>query len=116
MNLTEYFEVINGDKTYQKIAELLKMGEAVMIGWTDNKYTHYDIMFKWQTIGEGGYQRGIKNSDLMVGIVSLGLFGFKIDGPKHYTYIGEKLFHGATDDSVQAVTELINGIIEYLNK
>ena len=116
MNENEYFEIINGEKTYQYIANSLKSGNAIMIGWTDDEFTHYDIMFKWKVAGEGGYQRGIKNSDLFVSVMSIGAFGFKIDDKKYSTYVAEKLFNSHCDSSVEKVTELINGIIEELNK
>lgn len=116
MNTNEYFEVINGQGTYSYIASVLKDGRAIMIGWTDQEYTHYDIMFKLGVVGEGGYQRGIKNSDLIVAIMSIGAFGFKTDDKKHPTYVAEKLFNSRCDSSVEKVTELMNGIIEELNK
>ena len=117
MNTDEYFEIINGEGTYSYIASVLKDGRAIMIGWTDQQYTHYDIMFKLGVVGEGGYQRGLKQSDLFVSIMSIGAFGFKVDNNKKYsTYIAEKLFNSRCDSSVEKVTELINGIIEELNK
>lgn len=47
--------------------------------------------------------------------MSIGSFGFKVDSTKEAGYIAEKLFFGRLDDSVKAVTELINGVIKELN-
>ena len=45
--------------------------------------------------------------------MSIGAFGFKIDGEKHSSYIEEKLnIHG--QDTVDKLTELINGVINKL--
>ena len=108
----KYDEIINGEETYKVIAGNLKQGLSVFIGWTDNVYTHYDILFTYKAMGTGGYQRGLKTSDLFVSIMSVGSFGFKIDSDKDVGYIAEKLFYGREDESVKAVTELINGIIK----
>lgn len=108
----EYDEIINGEGTYKVIAGNLVQGLSVFIGWTDNVYTHYDILFTYKAMGTGGYQRGLRTSDLFVSIMSVGSFGFKIDSDKDVGYIAEKLFYGREDESVKAVTELINGIIK----
>ena len=116
MNLDKYGEVINGEKTYVKIAESLKKGTPFFIGWYDEDFTHYDILFSYKCDGEGMHQRGIRNSDLFVSIMSIGSYGFKLEYPKATEYIGEKLFGGRTDISVEKVTQLINGVIEELKK
>lgn len=64
--------------------------------------------------GEGCYQRGLRITDLFVSIMSVGSFGFKTDSTKDVGYIAEKLFNSRVDDSVKAVTDLINGIIKEL--
>lgn len=111
-NKNEYDEIINGEETYKVIAGNLMQGLNVFIGWTDNIYTHYDILFTYKALGTGGYQRGLRYTDLFVSIMSIGSFGFKIDSDKDVGYIAEKLFNGREDESVKAVTELINGIIK----
>ena len=108
----KYDEIINGEETYKVIAGNLMQGLNVFIGWTDNIYTHYDILFTYKALGTGGYQRGLRYTDLFVSIMSIGSFGFKIDSDKDVGYIAEKLFNGREDESVKAVTELINGIIK----
>lgn len=115
-NKNEYDEIINGEGTYKVIAGNLKQGLSVFIGWTDNIYTHYDILFTYKALGTGGYQQGLRTSDLFVSIMSIGSFGFKIDDMKSAGYIAEKIFHGRLDKSVVALTELINGVLNELNK
>ncbi len=110
-----YDEVINDKGTYKVIAGNLKRGFSTFIGWTDNDSTHYDILFTYGCTGEGCYQRGIRITDLFVSIMSIGSFGFKIDSHKEVGYIAEKLFGSRIDRSVEAVTELINGVLEELN-
>ena len=48
--------------------------------------------------------------------IAIGSFGFKIDDMKSAGYIAEKIFHGRLDKSVVALTELINGVLNELNK
>ena len=116
MNIDEYGEVINGEQTYIKIAKFLKDKTPILVGWTDEEFTHYDILFIYNCNGMGMYQRGIRISDLFVSIISVGSFGFKTDTEKGVGYVAEKLFKGRTDVSVEKVTQLINGIIKELNK
>lgn len=115
-NRNEYKEIINGEGTYKVIASNLLQGLSVFIGWTDNDYTHYDILFTYKALGDGDYQRGLKTSDLFVSIMSIGSFGFKTDSLKDVGYVAEKLFNNRIDDSVNKVTQLINGIIEALQE
>lgn len=109
-------EVLNDIGTYKIIASSLLQGFNVFIGWTDNASTHYDILFTYRALGNGGYQRGLKRSDLFVSIMSIGSFGFKTDSYKDVGYIAEKLFYNRVDNSVKAVTELINGVIKELQE
>lgn len=115
MDKDEYGEIINGKNTYSYIANcLVNWGENVIIGWTDELGTHYDIFFSLNnTEGIGNFQRGIRISDLFVGIVSKSFFGFKIEGEKHWTYIAEKLDLGS-GETAEKVAELINGVIGHI--
>lgn len=115
MNYNEYGEVINGKITYKTIAENLKCKIPTLIGWTDERATHYDILFNYGTDKNGYVQGGIKENDLFISIMRIGAFGFKIDCEKHSEYIAEKLFNGRLDSSVKKLTELINGVIVELN-
>ena len=116
MNKDEYGEIINGAETYTEIANKLKKCEAVIIGWADEKDTHYDILFTNGAYKQNGnlLQRGLKGNELFVSIMSKGAFGFKTDTLKDRGYIAEKL-NLAINETTQKLTDLINGIIEELN-
>lgn len=113
MEKDKYGEVINGEKTYKEIAYLLKSGHSVIIGWTDEEYTHYDILFTLNVVKEGTLQGGLRWNDLFVSIMRKGSFGFLTDSKKDSGYIGEKLGLG-NNITTEKLTELINGIIEHL--
>ena len=112
MNKDEFGEIINGSKTYDFIVDKLKNGEAVFIGWTDEKYSHYDILFTLGAYKErGNYtQRGIKNSDLFISVIGLGAFGFEaISRNKKISsgYLSEKLNFNVGEK----FTELVNNVL-----
>ena len=116
MNKTKYNEIINGTKTYKKIANKLKQHIPVIIGWTDDEHTHLDILFTYNVYREpcNYIQRGLKENDLFVSIIGLGAFGFGINNSNRYPgYIGEKL--SIKGNITEKLAELINGIIGELN-
>ena len=116
MKIDNYGEIINDIDTYKEIAKQLKNKNDVIIGWTDGKYDHRDIYFSLEnTIKYGNLQRGIKPTDLFVGIIDWSFFGFKIDSTKHPSYIFEKLRLTENDVNIK-IAELINGIIVELNE
>lgn len=111
MNTDNYSEIINGEETYTEIAKLLKEGKSVLIGWTDELGSHFDILF---TLGAERFgsqiQGGIKANDLFVSIMRIGCFGFKISSEKtHYGYYAEKLNLGS-DATTKKLAELINRV------
>ena len=114
MNKDKYGEIINGDMTYTEISKRLKEGESVIVGWTDEKYTHLDLLFNYNAYREGVLQRGLRGNELFVSIISLGTFGFDVkDREIHEGYISEKLnTHG--EPTASKLAELINGIIKEL--
>ena len=116
MDKDKYNEIINGEATYIEIVDKLKKGQAVIIGWTDEEYTHLDILFTYNVYKEQGniLQRGLRGNELFVSIMSVGAFGFNINNSKKYPgYIGEKLrLPGET--TRKKLTGLINGIIKEL--
>ena len=116
MNENGFEEVTNGNNTYNKIAYLLSSEFSVLIGWTDEKHIHYDILLKLGTESFGIHQFGLKKDDLFVSIMGIGAFGFKIDSLKEAGYVAEKLFRGRMDESVISLTDLLNGIIRELRK
>ena len=116
MNVDEYGEVINGEDTYFEIAKHLMEGESVGIGWTDEDSTHFDIIFTLGITKYGMFQGGIKADDLFVSILHWSSYGFRTDGIKLGGYIQEKLRLSDYDVTGEKVKELINGVIECLNK
>ena len=114
MNKDEYGEIINGYNTITKIAEKLKQGQSVIIGWTDEEYTHLDLLFNYNTYKEGMLQRGLRGNELCVSIMSIGAFGFDVKEREiHSGYISEKLNIHA-EPTMSKLAELINGIIKEL--
>ena len=113
MNIDKYGEIINGELTYKQIAELLKSGDTVGIGWTDEAYTHLDIVFKLGIEKFGNFQRGIRANYLFVSIISFTSYAFSIENEKLGGYIQEKL--QMNNDCGDKLKELINGIIKELN-
>lgn len=116
MNKDEYGEVINGEETYKDIVCNLQNGNSVIIGWTDEKYTHLDLLFNYKTYKNGMLQRGLRGNELFVSIMSIGAFGFDVnDDEKRSGYIAEKLnIYG--EETKEKLTELINNIIRRLTK
>ena len=115
MNIDDYGEIINGSYTYKGIANRLKEGESVIIGWTDEKHTHLDLLFNFKTYKEGMLQRGLRGNELYVSIISLGAFGFDVkDREIHEGYISEKLNIPYIEPTVSKLAELINSVIKEL--
>lgn len=114
MNINEYGEVINGEYTYKIIADKLKQGETVGIGWTDEDSTHLDIIFKLGLdVKYGMFQRGIRSHYLFVSIIAHTSYGFCVEnGVKLGGYIQEKL--RMNDICGDRLSELINGIIVFI--
>lgn len=133
MDHDEYGEITNGENTFREIATQLAMGDAVLIGWTDGRGTHFDFLFKYraaanaaQTFGgaivagvflSNNFQGGIRPSDLFVSIMRKGAFGFELrDTNTNWGYYDEKLGGGLGEVTGQAVADLINGIKKELVK
>ena len=114
MNKDEYGEIINGDLTYTEISKRLKEGQAVIIGWTDQEYTHLDLLFNYEAYREGVLQRGLRGDELFVSIIGIGAFGFDVKDRKiHSGYISEKL-NIRGEPTMNKLAELINEIVEEL--
>lgn len=125
MNLEEFdrdseYEVINTHDNYVRIARLLFNAEKpVLIGWTDQMGTHYDILFTFHRYGIIGcqpytYQGGISTHDLFVSVMRKGSFGFDVmydhDTWLSCDYVAEKL-NLSGGPTTEKVAELINGVI-----
>lgn len=114
MNYSEYDEVINGEQTYKFIGEELKKGNNVIIGWTDQEFTHFDIYFQLGIDNKcGPLQRGMRPEYLYVGIIDHNFYGFRTDTAKMGDYIAEKL-RIDSPNLAKKVSDLINGVIENL--
>lgn len=119
METDEYGEIINSEKTFEQIAARLKMGQSIIIGWTDQESTHYDILFTGGAYKqeENYLQRGLRGNELFVSVMSRGAFGFNLDGEKSSGYIAEKLHFGCYSNiTMEKLAELINGVIRHLTK
>lgn len=120
MNFDSWNEVINGEQTYEKIAETLLDTGKCIIGWTDGEYDHRDILFTYQPKHLGGeLQRGLRWCYLYVSIIDQTSMGFlmetKTDNTKHESYLMEKLrLHDNSCD--KKICELINGVIKAIDK
>ena len=120
MNKDEYGEIINGESTFRTIANDLLNGNSVIIGWTDEEYDHRDILFTLKPKKYGTLQRGLNfNSHLYISIMNFSCMGllieWKTNNKKDNGYIMEKL--RLNDNSCDnKICELINGVIEYLDK
>ena len=110
MNKDKYGEIINGYNTVAEIASKLKDGQSVIIGWTDERYTHLDLLFNYRTHKSGMLQRGLRGNELFVSIISIGSFGFDVsDRETHKGYISEKL-NISGEPTIAKLAELINEI------
>ena len=112
MKLDEYAEVINHKNTYQDIAQKLKVYGRILIGWTDQEGSHFDILFVLNPdIVGSNIQGGIGQGDLFVSVMRMGAFAFIIKNEDtHYNYIGDKLHFSANNITTIKLGELINGI------
>ena len=112
-NYASFGEVINGKETYNAIAKALKNNEAIGIGWTDEKYTHLDIIFKLGITKIGYFQRGMRDYYLYVSIIGHNCFAFIPDTIKEGNYIQARM--NMENSCGDKLAELVNGVIESLN-
>ena len=113
LNLDQFRQVINGQDTYDAIAAQLMMEGSCVVGWTDRRDTHLDVLFTVSPKNYGDLQGGLRGYGyLYVSIMKIGAFAFRIDyGEDRFpSYIGEKLRLGR-GISADALTILINGVI-----
>lgn len=113
-NVDEWGEIFNGEMTYNVIATTLFNKKSVIVGWTDQLGTHFDILFTINTPRIGNIQGGLNQGNLLfVSIIRHGSFGFDIDRQEDLfpSYVHEKLFIGSAP-TANKLTELINGIFK----
>jgi hypothetical protein len=116
MTKDAFGEIINSEDTFKDIAELLSVGLPVLIGWTDQEATHFDVLFTYGVTGFGNFQGGVEASDLFVSIMRIGTFGFeKVNVDTYPSYYEEKLAVGfGLGSTREKLAELINGVKKYL--
>lgn len=97
-----------------RIREYNKINRSVIIGWTDEKYTHLDLLFNYVPFKQGMLQRGLRGNELYVSIIGIGSFGFDVNNSdKVAGYISEKLNING-EPTISKLAELINNIIRRL--
>lgn len=120
MDFDKWNEVINGEHTYNTIAKTLLDTGKCIIGWTDQKYDHRDILFTYKPKHLGGeLQRGMRWHYLYISIIDHTSMGFSIedntDNTKHETYLMEKL-RLSDNGCDKKICELVNGVIREIDK
>lgn len=87
--------VSNSKGIYLIIVGMLRAGRSAFFAWTDkNQEVQFDIFMSISTESHGPIQGGLKHgARLMVGIVRVGFFGFRLDTTEtiYPKYISEKL-------------------------
>lgn len=117
MKKDEEGEIINDEETYREIAGLISKNVPILIGWTDEEGSHYDILFVYRAMPHGeNIQGGIRAlGALFVSIMRKGAFGFNARDTFELspTYIAEKLTI-SNDSTAKKVADLISGIRKHL--
>lgn len=112
--------VINGDKTYKFIKENITEHGSVLISWTDEIGTHFDILFTYkpECLDWSSVQGGIKAYYLFVSIMRYSSFAFNTENSdKTADYILDKFqMPESVRPTAEKLAELINGVIKELNK
>lgn len=112
MDMDSWREVINGPQTINTIATLgVHYHIPVVIGWTDGRATHHDLLFAYSPQAFGRLQGGLRGYGyLFVSVMRMGAFGFEVKpGPLHPDYVAEKLHVGG--DTAFALAVLISGVM-----
>ena len=116
VHLDAYRNVVNGADTYHQIAVDLNTHSSVIVGWTDERSTHYDVLFTLRPAQQGSLQGGLRGPTcLFVSIMRRGCFGFRVGGDElHRDYIAEKLGLYRESPTCYALTDLVNGVMKEL--
>ncbi len=122
----DYGEIINDKNNYDDIAQLLFVGSPVIIGWTDELGSHYDILFNYKAthpalsnrMWHNQIQGGIRPAtDLFVSIMRVGCFAFEVGNmylaPNYYV---AKLGLNCGSNTTDKIAELIDGVKRSLKK
>lgn len=116
MNVDDYLEVVNGRKTFEFIAGVLRKERCFVTGWSAENSMHLDIMFTLRPRQGGFLNRGCSGlTDMFVSIIGVGCWGFKIDETYiHPNYVNEKFTIKFDLTTSIKVAELINGVRKLL--
>lgn len=122
----EYGVVCNSFETFEYIAFILNQTGSIIISWTDERGTQFNILFTklafpfLQVVGPIQNQGGLSGDDLFVSVMRWGAFGFEVSKDHidtHSGYYDEKLgafrMGGVT---AEKLAELINGVKRELLK
>lgn len=120
VNTDAWGEVVNGPDTVWMISQSLKAGCSAVVGWTDGRITHHDVLF---TLAGDIYGRlqGIHPAAqrapsriLFVSVMRVGAFGFVMERGTKFDnrYVAEKL--GVGGATAEALTALINDVVQEL--
>ena len=114
MKYNDWGEIVNHLGTYKDIAKWILLEGKCIIGWSDDKYDHRDIMFTLcpKYLG-GGLQRGLKENYLYVSIIDDCCMGFIINKDTKEGYIREKM-HLHDNNCDNKLGHLINEVIKNL--
>lgn len=112
----EYETVINSEKAYKSLTNILRSRGSIVFAWTDQEGTQLDILMAYNIVQYGRLQRGMSTrTDLFVAVSDFGMFGFELNGMEKFpSYIGEKLNLGDINTTTEKLAELINGICKEL--
>jgi len=120
MKTDEYGEVVNGPATYEWVRDFMLMSQPIIIGWTDGAGSHHDILFVFNPMTTFNLQGGLTAAgELFVSVMRIGAWGFRTDRDGqdlHPNYVGEKLGMAGQSVTTIALTELINNVIEHINR
>ena len=106
--------VVNSEMTYKTIAGHLYTNRSCIVGWSDERGTHYCILLSLYPDQFGSLQFGLAGlTDLYVAIMGKGAHGFAVySGEMHFNYIAAKLCVEGDTPTAKALSKFINCIID----
>ena len=61
------------------VNELQKNSSLLINIQIEEEYSQYDVFFAYNYVSAGSHQRGILATDLIIGVVGFGCYGFRVD-------------------------------------
>lgn len=105
---------MNGPETFSAIAAELIDNQCCVVGWTDGRSSHHDVLFVLSPKKFGSLQGGLGgNGYMFVTLMRYGSFAFEVarTNDLHSNYVAEKLGEH-NNVTTKALAELINGVLE----